>query len=85
MSIQEYHVSYMKFHKINILMSDNLISSSEAALILGITIQAVGGLLRRGTIEGQKIGRDWVVSKDSVLSYKVEKEAKERSKVLAPQ
>ena len=66
-------------------MSDNLISSLQAASILGITIQAVGGLLRRGTIEGQKIGRDWVVSKDSVLSYKTEKEAKEKIKVLSPQ
>lgn len=59
-------------------MSNNLISTSEAASILGITIQAVGGLLRRGTIEGQKIGRDWVISKDSVLSYKAQKEAKEK-------
>ena len=66
-------------------MCDNLISSSEAASILGITIQAVGGLLRRGTIEGQKIGRDWVVSKKSVLSYKTQKEAKEKNKAPAPQ
>jgi excisionase family DNA binding protein len=61
-------------------MSTNLISTSEAALILGVTLQSVGGLLRRGTIEGKKIGRDWVVSKDSVLSYKAEKEAKEKEK-----
>lgn len=60
-------------------MSDKLISTSEAASILGITIQAVGGLLRRGTIEGQKIGRDWIVSKDSVLSYKAQKKAKEKA------
>lgn len=59
-------------------MSDKLISTSEAASILEITIQAVGGLLRRGTIEGQKIGRDWVISKNSVLSYKAQKEAKEK-------
>ena len=59
-------------------MSDKLISTSEAASILGITTQAVGGLLRRGTIEGQKIGRDWVVSKSSVLSYKAQKKAKEK-------
>jgi excisionase family DNA binding protein len=68
-------------------MSTNLISTSEAALILGITLQSVGGLLRRGTIEGKKIGRDWVVSKDSVLNYKAEKEAKEnqKAKVLVVQ
>lgn len=59
-------------------MSDKLISTSEAASILDITIQAVGGLLRRGTIEGQKIGRDWIISKNSVLSYKAQKEAKEK-------
>ena len=59
-------------------MSDNIISTSEAASILGITLQAVGGLLRRGTIEGQKLGRDWVVFKDSVLRYKAQKEAKEK-------
>ena len=59
-------------------MSNNIISTSEAASILGITLQAVGGLLRRGTIEGQKLGRDWVVFKDSVLSYKAQKEAKEK-------
>jgi hypothetical protein len=59
-------------------MSDKLISTSDAASILGITIQAVGGLLRRGTIEGQKLGRDWVVYKDSVLNYKAQKEAREK-------
>jgi excisionase family DNA binding protein len=59
-------------------MSDDLITTSEAASILDITVQAVGGLLRRGTIEGQKLGRDWVVSKNSVLSYKAQKEAKEK-------
>ncbi len=68
-------------------MNDNLISTSEAVSILGITIQAVGGLLRRGTIKGQKIGRDWVVSKESVLSYKAKKKAREKqkNKVLSPQ
>ncbi len=53
---------------------NQIITTSEAASILGISIQAVGQLLRRGRIEGQKMGRDWVVSKESVLTYKTEKE-----------
>ncbi len=51
-----------------------LISVTEAASVLGITVQSVRALLRRERIEGQKIGPNWVVNKASVLDYKKERE-----------
>ena len=54
-------------------MSD-IISTREAAEILGVTQAGVTDLLRRGTINGQKLGREWMVYKDSLLEYKKERE-----------
>ena len=55
------------------------ITTSQAAEILEITIRAVQGLLNRGSIRGEKFGRDWIVDKDSVYEYKRRKEAKQQA------
>lgn len=47
-----------------------IISTGEAAEILGITRRAVQQLLKKGVIKGQKLERDWMVDKASVLEYK---------------
>lgn len=61
------------------MIKDELISTDEAASILGITRQSVGWLLRHGRIEGQKIADRWVVEKASVLDYKQERETREKN------
>jgi len=50
------------------------ISTGEAAVILGITRQSMGWLLRNGRVKAQKVGRNWIVEKNSVLEYKKERE-----------
>ena len=45
------------------------ITSSEAALRLGYTIQHVRRLIRQRRLEGFKLGRDWVVMSSSVAAW----------------
>jgi len=42
---------------------------TEAAEALGYTVQHTRLLLRHGKLPGEKIGRDWLVSRDGVDSY----------------
>lgn len=46
-----------------------LISSAEAADVLSYTVQHVRRLVREGRLTGYKIGRDWLVSSESVQAY----------------
>lgn len=48
----------------------DVISSQEAAQLLGKTRQWVAELCRRGLIDCQRIGRDWIISRESVERYK---------------
>ena len=50
-------------------MRDNLLSTSEAALILGVTQETVSRLIKKGKLEGQKMGGFFVVSRVSVEHY----------------
>jgi len=43
-----------------------MLSSRDAASRLGYTVQHVRRLIRGRVLEGEKIGRDWVVSEESV-------------------
>ena len=45
---------------------ESFISSAEAAGRLGYTVQHVRRLIRGGTLEGRKLGRDWLVVERSV-------------------
>ncbi len=38
-----------------------LLTTQEAASALGITRQAIGALIRNGTLPARKQGRDWVI------------------------
>jgi excisionase family DNA binding protein len=59
---------------------DDIISTAEAARILGISQRAVNGLCQRGTLEAKQLGREWAVRRVSVLDYKAQKEAQEQQK-----
>lgn len=53
----------------NALRSHDLISTAVAAERLGCTIQHVRLLIRKGTIEGEKLGRDWLAGSASVEAF----------------
>ena len=48
---------------------DGFLTRREAADVLGVTPQHVGRLVARGEIDGQKRGRDWVISGPSVQEH----------------
>lgn len=52
------------------MADDDLINSQEAARMLGKTRQWVAELCRRGMLQCTRIGRDWVISRQSVLDYR---------------
>jgi excisionase family DNA binding protein len=57
-------------------MSDS-ITSVEAARLLGKTRQWVAELCRRGLLDCQRIGRDWVINRESVEQYKASQQPPE--------
>ena len=49
---------------------DDWLTATEAAEIMGLTRQHVGGLCRNGALPGaQKLGRYWVIPRSSVEAY----------------
>ncbi|MFQ5814186.1 MAG: helix-turn-helix domain-containing protein [Anaerolineae bacterium] len=44
-------------------------TTSEASETLGYTIQHTRHLLREGRLQGAKIGRDWLILRESVAEY----------------
>lgn len=49
---------------------DTLISSSEAAKVIGCVDSRVRQLLRAGTLAGRRVGRDWLVDRASAEAYR---------------
>lgn len=54
---------------------DDLIDTTEAAALLHMTDRNLRYLLSSGQIKGQKIGRDWILDRESVLAYKAQRDA----------
>ena len=48
------------------------LTTKAAAELTGYNIKYLRHLLKLGLIEACKIGRDWLVNKDDLLSYKAE-------------
>lgn len=52
------------------MVSENeYVTTSEASETLGYTIQHTRRLLREGRLQGAKIGRDWLILRESVAVY----------------
>ncbi len=51
-------------------LSQEVMTTREAAEDLGYTIQHTRLLIRQGQIEATKFGRDWLVVRESVVEYK---------------
>lgn len=45
------------------------LTSERAGELLGYTPQHVTRLVRTGTLRGEKLGRDWVISRESVARF----------------
>jgi excisionase family DNA binding protein len=50
-------------------MHNDLLSTREAAVILGMTQETVSRLVKKGKLEGQKLGGFFVVTRTSVEVY----------------
>lgn len=50
---------------------DDFMTVSEAAELLGYTLQHTRLLLRQGRLKGSKIGRDWMILREAVDEYSV--------------
>ncbi len=55
------------------MVNDNeVMTTSEASEALGYTIQHTRLLAREGHLQGTKIGRDWMILRESVADYVTE-------------
>lgn len=50
-------------------LTSKLIPVTEASKISGLTPSFIARLLRRGQIDGVKIGRNWVTTKEAIRDY----------------
>lgn len=50
-------------------MRDELLSTRDAAIILGMTQETVSRLIKKGKLEGEKLGGFFVVTRTSVEIY----------------
>ena len=52
-------------------ISENLVSTREAAKMLGITTARIGLLCRQGRFKGaEKIGVGWIIPSEAVINFK---------------
>jgi len=47
------------------------VTTKQAAKELGYTVQHTRLLIREGHLKAQKLGRDWLILKESVATYKI--------------
>lgn len=45
-------------------------TTREAADLTGYNVKYLRNLVRRGRVEAHKVGRDWLVNRESLLAYK---------------
>lgn len=46
-----------------------MLTTAEAAAILGISRQRILALIHLGTLKAEKFGRDWQIDEESVTAY----------------
>jgi excisionase family DNA binding protein len=50
-------------------LTSNLISVTDASDMSGLSTGYIRKLLRRGVLEGVKIGRNWLTTKEAIQAY----------------
>jgi len=53
------------------VLTDEYIRVAEAAKTIGFSVQHIRLLVRKGQLMGTKIGRDWIISRESLYSFLV--------------
>ena len=53
----------------NVIMIEDFLTTNQAASRVKLTNHHIRRLLERGTIDGVKVGRDWLVSIQSIDFY----------------
>jgi excisionase family DNA binding protein len=48
---------------------NDYLTPQQAGEILNVTAEAVRALLRRGVLDGQKLGRDWFITRSDLEAY----------------
>ena len=65
--------SLLTLHSLGNIMTSMAISDfvkvAEAAMILGFSVQHTRLLVRQGQLMGNKIGRDWIIERESLQSF----------------
>lgn len=54
--------------------SKKLLSTRDAAKLLGYTHDYISKMCREGLLEAQQIGRSWLIEEDAVEAFKIEQE-----------
>lgn len=54
-------------------------TTAQAAAILGLRIESVSRLVKKGTLKGERFGQVWLVYEDSVLEYQRNTEGKQKN------
>lgn len=49
---------------------NDLVSTKEAANLLGYTVQHTRLLIREGKLDARKLGRDWLLVREKVEAYR---------------
>ena len=51
------------------VISSEFVKASEAAQIMGFSVQHTRLLIRQGYLKGIKIGRDWIIARDVLEDF----------------
>lgn len=58
---------------------ENVMTTKEAAEILGIAPESVARLVKQGTLKGERFGHAWMVYRSSVEQYLEQNQGKAKS------
>lgn len=53
------------------LIDNELVGVTDAARTLGFSVQHTRLLIRQGQLEGIKMGRDWIITRESLNLFRV--------------
>lgn len=58
---------------------EDVMTTREAAEILGLAPESVARLIRLGTLKGERFGHIWMVYRQSVLDYQAQSQGKSKN------
>jgi len=60
----------------------NLITVTEAAHIIGYQRQSVMNWIRSGKLHAERVGRSWLIDRETLLAYRPERMARGRAQLM---